>query len=81
LKSAFKAFSFNKASDLFLFFAIILIFNLTYTLDIATFVSQIHLYENFLVTFFIYKVNYLELISIFLLGSAFIKSAQFGAHI
>lgn len=81
LKSAFKAFSFNKASDLFLFFAIILAFNLTYTLDVVTFINSIHLYENFMLNFFVYKVNYVELISIFLLGSAFIKSAQFGAHI
>lgn len=80
LKSAFKAFSFNKASDLFLFFAIILIYNLTYTLDIITFISQVHLYENFVINFF-FEINYLELISIFLLGCAFIKSAQFGAHI
>lgn len=81
LKSAFKAFSFNKASDLFLFFAIILVFNLTYTLDISTFITSVHLYENFLINFFIFKVNYIELIGLFLLGSAFIKSAQFGAHI
>lgn len=81
LKSAFKAFSFNKASDLFLFFAIILVFNLTFTLDISTFIASIHLYENFMINFFVFKINYVELISLFLLGSAFIKSAQFGAHI
>lgn len=80
LKAAFKAFSFNKASDLFLFFAIILVFNLTYSLDIATFISQVHIYENFVINFGI-EINYLELISLFLVGSAFIKSAQFGAHI
>lgn len=80
LKSAFKAFSFNKTSDLFLFFSIILIYNLTYTLDIPTFISQVHIYENFVINFFV-EINYLELVSLFLLGSAFIKSAQFGAHI
>jgi NADH-quinone oxidoreductase subunit L len=80
LKAAFKAYSFNKASDLFLFFAILLVFNLTYTLDIPTFISYVHVYENFVINFII-EINYLELISLFLVGAAFIKSAQFGAHI
>lgn len=81
LKAAFKAYSFNKVSDLFLFFSIILIFNVTFNLDILTFLNQIHLYENYSVKCLNYDLNYIELISIFLLGSAFIKSAQFGAHI
>jgi NADH-quinone oxidoreductase subunit L len=34
-----------------------------------------------MINFFLVKINYVELISLFLLGSAFIKSAQFGAHI
>jgi NADH:ubiquinone oxidoreductase subunit 5 (subunit L)/multisubunit Na+/H+ antiporter MnhA subunit len=33
------------------------------------------------VNFFLFNLNYIEIIAIFLLGSAFIKSAQFGAHI
>lgn len=80
LKAAFKAFSFNKFSDLFLLFAIILVFNLTYTLDIPTIISEIHIYEYTVINFVV-EINYLELISLFLLGAAFIKSAQFGAHI
>jgi NADH:ubiquinone oxidoreductase subunit 5 (subunit L)/multisubunit Na+/H+ antiporter MnhA subunit len=66
---------------MFLFFAIILIFNLTLNLDIPTFINQIHLYENYSIIILNSQVNYLEIISLFLLGSAFIKSAQFGAHI
>ena len=81
LKSAFKAFSFNKTSDLFLFFAILLIFNMSYNLDIATFIVQIAYYKNYVVNFFFLNVNLLDLIALFLLGCAFIKSAQIGAHI
>jgi NADH-ubiquinone oxidoreductase chain 5 len=53
LKSAFKAYSFNKTSDLFLFFAIILIFNLTFNLDILVFNQTIHLYKNYFISFFL----------------------------
>lgn len=80
-KSAFKAFSFNKFSDLFLFFAIILIFNLIFSLDIVTFLNQIHLFESLHLNFFFFNFSYLDLISIFFLLCAFIKSAQIGAHI
>jgi len=81
LKAAFKAFSFNKTSDLFLFFAILLIFNMSYNLDIATFLIQVPYYKNYFLNFIFFNVNMLDLISIFFLGCAFIKSAQIGAHI
>ena len=81
LKAGFKAYVFNKFSDFFLFFAIILIFNLVYDLDIITFNTNIHLYSNYYLNFFFFKINYLELISFFLLLCAFIKSAQIGPHI
>jgi len=81
LKAAFKAFSFNKTSDLFLFFAILLIFNMSYNLDIATFLIQIPYYKNYIINFFFFNINLIDLISVFLLGCAFIKSAQIGAHI
>ena len=81
LKAAFKAFSFNKLSDLFLFFAILLIFNTLFSLDILTFNSQIYLYENYNIEFGIFTFSLLELISFFFISCAFIKSAQFGAHI
>lgn len=81
LKAAFKAFSFNKTSDLFLFFTILLIYNVSYNLDIATFIIQISYYKNYVVNFLFINVNLIDLISIFFLGCAFIKSAQIGAHI
>ena len=81
LKAAFKAYSFNKTSDLFLFFAILLIFNITYNLDIASFIMQIAYYKNYMVTFLFFDLNLIDLISILFLGCAFIKSAQIGAHI
>lgn len=80
-KSAFKAFSFNKFSDLFLFFAILLIFNLIFSLDIVTVLNQIHLFESIYVNFFFFEFSYLDLISLFFILCAFIKSAQIGAHI
>lgn len=81
LKAAFKAFSFNKLSDLFLFFAILLIFNTTFNLDILVFNNQIYLYENYNIEFFYFSINLIEFISFFFISCAFIKSAQLGAHI
>jgi len=81
LKAAFKAYSFNKASDLFLFFAILLVFNVTYNLDIAAFLIQIPYYKNYVVNFLFFNVSLIDLTSVFLLGCAFIKSAQIGPHI
>lgn len=81
LKSAFKAFSFNKLSDLFLFFAILLIYNTTFNLDILSFNNQIYLYENYNIEILYLSINLIELISFFLVSCAFIKSAQLGAHI
>lgn len=80
-KSAFKAFSFNKFSDLFLFFSIILLFNLVFSLDIVTILNQIHLFESLYLNFFFLQFTYIDLISFFFLLCAFIKSAQIGAHI
>jgi NADH-quinone oxidoreductase subunit L len=81
LKAAFKAYSFNKTSDLFLFVVIVLIFNTIFTLDIPTILNQIYLYENYNLIIFNTTLNYIEVISVLFLICAFIKSAQFGAHI
>jgi hypothetical protein len=54
---------------------------MSYNLDIATFIVQIAYYKNYVVNFFFLNVNLLDLIALFLLGCAFIKSAQIGAHI
>jgi len=81
LKAAFKAFAFNKISDFFLFFAILLIFSMSFNLDIPTFLVQVASYQNYIVSFFIFQISVLDLIALLLLGCAFIKSAQIGAHI
>ena len=81
LKSAFKAYSFNKISDLFLFFAIVLIFNVFFTLDIPTLLTTFHLYSNYYINLFFIEINVLEFISFFFIVCAFIKSAQLGFHI
>ena len=81
LKAAFKAYSFNKLSDVFLFIFVILVFNVMLTLDIPTFINQVHLYENYNICLLSFKVNYLEFISMIILVCIFIKSAQFGMHI
>lgn len=81
LKAAFKAFVFNKFSDVFLFFFILLVFNVFYDLDVITFNGQITKYSNHSVILFNYEVNIIEILSILLVSSAFIKSAQFGAHV
>lgn len=81
LKAAFKAYSFNKISDLFLFFTIILIFNVFYTLDIPTLILTFHLYTNYYINLFLIDINVLECISFFFIICAFIKSAQIGFHL
>lgn len=81
MKAAFKAFIFNKISDLFLFFAILLIYSVTYTLDILTILSQISYYKSYVIDFFLISINLLDLVAFFFIGCAFIKSAQIGAHI
>lgn len=79
-KSAFKAFSFNKFSDLFLFFSIILIFNAYFSLDILTILSS-NLFYNSYINFFFFYISYNDLICFFFILCAFIKSAQIGGHI
>lgn len=81
LKAAFKAFLFNKLSDLGILCFII--FSLLVMGDI-----QIPSLNNNFINFINYKINclglnisYLELLSFFLMLSAFVKSAQFGFHI
>lgn len=80
-KSAFKAFSFNKLSDFFLLLAIILIYNVFSTLDILSINTMVLVYLNNHIVLFETNLNYINLICLCFLGSAFIKSAQFGFHI
>lgn len=81
LKAAFKAFLFNKISDLG-----ILIFIMLNILLIGE--SNILILNSIFINFIDYKVNivninvsYIEFLAFFLMLSAFIKSAQFGFHI
>ena len=81
LKSAFKAYSFNKVSDFFLFFAILLLFFFFYTFDFFVILTQIQYFTNVTINFFFFDLYLIDVISFCLLGAAFIKSAQLGAHI
>ena len=47
LKAAFKAFTFNKISDFFLFVFLIIVYNLTYDFDIMSINNQIIFFKNF----------------------------------
>lgn len=81
LKAAFKAFVFNKLSDLGLLFFIILVLGTIGELNIVnlnlTFVNFIDLKINFLGM----NISYLETLAFFLMTAIFVKSAQFGLHI
>ena len=81
LKAAFKAFSFNKVSDFFMLMFIIVIYNFLYDFEIQSINSQIHLYYNYKISILNININLIELLSFIILSAAFIKSAQFGAHI
>lgn len=81
LKSAFKAYVFNKFSDVCILIALILSFLVTNDINIMVFNNQISLYNDYYISIFDTDVSVIELISIFFITSAFIKSAQFGAHI
>lgn len=80
LKAAFKAFVFNKVSDFWLLFFIIISYSLYYDFDILSINNQSYLYSNSFIKFFNYNISYLELLCFSLISSAFIKSAQFGTH-
>ena len=81
LKSAFKAFSFNKISDFLLLFSFIIIYCLTYDIDVLSINNQIHLFTFFKIKLLNININIIELISFLLLSCSFIKSAQLGPHI
>jgi NADH:ubiquinone oxidoreductase subunit 5 (subunit L)/multisubunit Na+/H+ antiporter MnhA subunit len=81
LKSAFKAFVFNKFSDVSLLLAVMILFFCTNDINILSFCKQISIYNNFYIYILDIQVAVLELISFFFITCAFIKSAQFGFHI
>lgn len=81
LKSAFKAFVFNKFSDASLLISILLVFFLLNEINIQSFISQISLYNNYFIIISNIELPVIEVISFFFIICAFIKSAQFGFHI
>lgn len=81
LKAAFKAYSFNKLSDVFIFISVVLIFNAFYSLDTVVILNSIHLYLQYDISFGFLSISFIDALAFSLLGAAFIKSAQFGAHI
>jgi len=81
LKSAFKAFTFNKFSDVSLLIAIILIFFCINDSNIIVFNNKISIFNNYYLNVCDYQISMLELVSFFFSICAFIKSAQFGFHI
>lgn len=85
LKSALKAFTFNRFSDSFVLISIILIYNIFNTTDIVTICNSAHFYNNVFadlsILLFKFKIRVLEIICFFLILAAFIKSAQIGFHL
>jgi len=80
-KAGFKAYSFNKLSDFFIFFAILLLYNVNYSLDINVIIFKSLFNETLKINFFFFSLYYVDFISLLFLGSICIKSAQIGFHI
>ena len=81
LKAAFKAFVFNKFSDVSLLIGIFIIFFCINDINIISFNHQISNYNNFYINILDYNLPLVEVISFFLIACSFVKSAQFGFHI
>lgn len=81
LKSAFKAYSFNKFSDVCILISVILCFLTVNDVNISVFNNQISLYVDYYITIFNTDISIIELISFFFISAAFVKSAQFGGHV
>lgn len=81
LKSAFKAYTFNKFSDVSILISCLLSLLLLNDVNIVTFNSQISFYQNYYLVIFGLDISIIEIISFFFISAAFVKSAQFGTHI
>jgi len=80
-KSSLKAVIINRIGDLFLILAISIIYTIYGSVDyITVFGLNFHLIHLTLGTFFNFSINWLDLITIFLLIAAMAKSAQVGLH-
>jgi NADH:ubiquinone oxidoreductase subunit 5 (subunit L)/multisubunit Na+/H+ antiporter MnhA subunit len=60
---------------------VLLSFILVNDVNIMVFNNQISIYNNYYISIFETDIPIIELISFFFITAAFIKSAQFGAHI
>lgn len=80
LKSAFKAYVFNKFSDVSILISIIIVISTTNDTSILILNNQISHYINFYVVIMGLDFSIIELISFFFIFAAFVKSAQFGTH-
>ncbi len=80
LKSAFKAFTFNKVSDFFMFMFLVSSFSVFYTFDILSINQQVYKYEFLVIYLFGTPINFLEFVALTIIGASFIKSAQLGGH-
>jgi NADH:ubiquinone oxidoreductase subunit 5 (subunit L)/multisubunit Na+/H+ antiporter MnhA subunit len=81
LKSAFKAFTFNKVSDFFMFMFLVSSYSVFYSFDINVINNQVFKYESLTIYILNIPVNYLEFVAIMVIGASFIKSAQIGGHV
>lgn len=81
LKAAFKAFSFNKFSDMHLLLGVILLYHMGLDTNIAVLTMQLPFYGTHTINLCGFTFLYLDIISLLFISAAFVKSAQFGAHI
>lgn len=81
LKSAFKAMTFNKVSDVSMLIYLISTYLVTQEHNIQVILLQVVRYQNLTIHFWNYEVSYIEFICFFMLIAAFVKSAQIGTHI
>jgi len=80
LKAAFKAYTFNKVSDVSFFFATLLVYYSFNEVNFAVLSNAALLFNDNIISCFI-EIRAIELISFFFLIAAFVKSAQIGFHI
>jgi len=80
MKSSFKAYTFNKVSDFFMFILLLLLYNTYYTFEITSINNQAQLLNLVTITTLNTQININEFIAFSILGASFIKSAQFGGH-
>lgn len=80
-KAGFKAYSFNKISDLFLLLNIIGFYNISYTLSFPTIIWKNFFFETLYFNCILFNYSYIDILNLFLLGCICIKSVQIGCHI